>query len=258
MSSPSWRRWRALRDRPRSRNGPNAIRSSSSPTIRRITLGHCTRSVSGRANMDCRSARSRAPRSRTKSPRPLRRAVPFLPKRMPTRRLYGSRIFAVGHPPQAMMKIKRNFSDAPTASRMGLGREEPPLHIVCSNCAPRGVLASDGYDANALRKAYCVTRSEMKAERQGFEPWVPFRAHRFSRPAQSATLSPLRNADNRVRTVILRTGGAGNNSPCGGSWNSFADATSASMPLTFVPRLRQSNEDAPPFPPLSLRIPWHA
>jgi len=30
------------------------------------------------------------------------------------------------------------------------------------------------------------------------------------------------------------------------------------MPLTFVPRLRQSNEDAPPFPPLSLRIPWHA
>ena len=34
--------------------------------------------------------------------------------------------------------------------------------------------------------------SSFQAERQGFEPWVPLRAHWFSRPAQSATLSPLR------------------------------------------------------------------
>src|ERR1700722_15476960 len=30
------------------------------------------------------------------------------------------------------------------------------------------------------------------AEREGFEPSVGFHPHRFSRPAQSATLSPLR------------------------------------------------------------------
>ena len=31
-----------------------------------------------------------------------------------------------------------------------------------------------------------------KAEREGFEPSEPLRVHRFSRPARSATLSPLR------------------------------------------------------------------
>ena len=30
-----------------------------------------------------------------------------------------------------------------------------------------------------------------KAEREGFEPSEPLRVHRFSRPARSATLSPL-------------------------------------------------------------------
>ena len=39
------------------------------------------------------------------------------------------------------------------------------------------------------------------AEREGFEPSVGFHRHRFSRPAQSATLSPLRRA---VRSLYNR------------------------------------------------------
>src|SRR5437764_978349 len=39
---------------------------------------------------------------------------------------------------------------------------------------------------------------QKRAEREGFEPSVGFHQHRFSRPAQSATLSPLRGVDQRI------------------------------------------------------------
>ena len=40
--------------------------------------------------------------------------------------------------------------------------------------------------------------SDCKAEREGFEPSVILRPHRFSRPAQSATLAPLRRVGRRA------------------------------------------------------------
>ena len=46
--------------------------------------------------------------------------------------------------------------------------------------------------------------TDEKAERQGFEPWVPLRAHWFSRPAQSATLSPLRGTRRRADHTLER------------------------------------------------------
>lgn len=45
------------------------------------------------------------------------------------------------------------------------------------------------------------TCSASETERQGFEPWRPLRAYRFSRPAHSAALAPLRilkGADYRI------------------------------------------------------------
>src|SRR4051812_29563188 len=42
------------------------------------------------------------------------------------------------------------------------------------------------------------------AERVGFEPTVPLRAHRFSRPARSTTLSPLRAAADSRRNLSER------------------------------------------------------
>lgn len=50
------------------------------------------------------------------------------------------------------------------------------------------------------------------AEGVGFEPTVPAKVHRFSRPAQSTTLSPLRGdsaiiwRSYRARSVIKRAG----------------------------------------------------
>ena len=50
------------------------------------------------------------------------------------------------------------------------------------------------WDREAQAKAGLADRqsAEMLAERVGFEPTVHLHAHWFSRPAQSATLSPLR------------------------------------------------------------------
>ena len=39
---------------------------------------------------------------------------------------------------------------------------------------------------------HCILKRSAEAERQGFEPWVPVRALRFSRPVQSAALPSLR------------------------------------------------------------------
>ncbi len=46
--------------------------------------------------------------------------------------------------------------------------------------------------SGASRAGLHQPASHCKAEREGFEPSVHLRAHRFSRPAQSATLAPLR------------------------------------------------------------------
>lgn len=37
----------------------------------------------------------------------------------------------------------------------------------------------------------CLTYALLSAERQGFEPWVPVRVQRFSRPPRSTTPAPL-------------------------------------------------------------------
>jgi integrase len=42
-----------------------------------------------------------------------------------------------------------------------------------------------------------------KAEREGFEPSVGFHPHRFSRPAQSATLSPLRRSEETLEITVF-------------------------------------------------------
>ncbi len=36
---------------------------------------------------------------------------------------------------------------------------------------------------------------KLLAERQGFEPWVPFQVHRISSATHSTTLAPLQNLD---------------------------------------------------------------
>jgi len=48
------------------------------------------------------------------------------------------------------------------------------------------------------------TASDCQAERVGFEPTVPLRAHWFSRPAQSAALSPLRAHCRSCGECVLR------------------------------------------------------
>ncbi len=46
-----------------------------------------------------------------------------------------------------------------------------------------------------------TVESDEKAEREGFEPSVPVKVHRFSRPAHSATLSPLRRLYTSLKLV---------------------------------------------------------
>ncbi len=52
----------------------------------------------------------------------------------------------------------------------------------------------DGVAVVPLRARQNFLMNKSQAEREGFEPSVGFHPHRFSRPAQSATLSPLRRA----------------------------------------------------------------
>ena len=40
----------------------------------------------------------------------------------------------------------------------------------------------------------CILAEKQKPEKAGFEPAVPHRAHRFSKPAPSATRTPLLNS----------------------------------------------------------------
>jgi hypothetical protein len=49
-------------------------------------------------------------------------------------------------------------------------------------------------DPQALEVSVVAHRGSLNAEREGFEPSVHLRAHRFSRPARSAALAPLRNS----------------------------------------------------------------
>ena len=55
-----------------------------------------------------------------------------------------------------------------------------------------------------LAKIHDRLRGREKAERVGFEPTVPVKVHWFSRPAHSATLSPLRMCSWRAIIVIGR------------------------------------------------------
>ncbi len=57
---------------------------------------------------------------------------------------------------------------------------------------------------------HCVLKRSAEAERQGFEPWVPVRALRFSRPVQSAALPSLRGgcyAPKAGLSTSFQTGG---------------------------------------------------
>jgi hypothetical protein len=47
-------------------------------------------------------------------------------------------------------------------------------------------------DLNCYLRRDLTASAEKMAERVGFEPTVPVRAQRFSRPSQSTTLAPLR------------------------------------------------------------------
>ena len=51
---------------------------------------------------------------------------------------------------------------------------------------------SKSRDPQVLAVKELTDHGSFEAEREGFEPSVGFHQHRFSRPAQSATLSPLR------------------------------------------------------------------
>jgi hypothetical protein len=58
----------------------------------------------------------------------------------------------------------------------------------------RAEIAKNGHNSRVLRKAKAkiICSPDCMAEREGFEPPVPFRARRFSRPVPSTTRPPLR------------------------------------------------------------------
>ena len=72
-------------------------------------------------------------------------------------------------------------------------------------CAPDAVLAAltrtapPAHAPNDFPETQFSLAAKPKTEREGFEPSVPLRVHRFSRPAHSATLSPLRLPDSLNR-----------------------------------------------------------
>jgi hypothetical protein len=55
-------------------------------------------------------------------------------------------------------------------------------------CTENGTENQNPWEKTRIRNI-----TDFLAERGGFEPPVSFRIHRFSKPAQSAALSPLRN-----------------------------------------------------------------
>ena len=56
-----------------------------------------------------------------------------------------------------------------------------------------GVLQPNA-SAQTTKSQPFATAGSLRAEREGFEPSVNFRPHRFSRPAHSAALAPLRRS----------------------------------------------------------------
>jgi hypothetical protein len=54
------------------------------------------------------------------------------------------------------------------------------------------------HDSQTLDFQEVANHGSFEAEREGFEPSVGFHPHRFSRPARSATLSPLRFTNQRI------------------------------------------------------------
>ena len=82
-----------------------------------------------------------------------------------------------------------------------------PAMGVTAQKADRDKIGTNGANqknrcSQVARNTQLTNLSSFQAERQGFEPWVPLRAHWFSRPAQSATLSPLREGSPVGRIIL--------------------------------------------------------
>jgi hypothetical protein len=82
------------------------------------------------------------------------------------------------------------------AIHLASGASEPAPNCT-ANCQENGKARGKEDEGNSGKKGAIRTRlhqpaSDCTAEREGFEPSVILRPHRFSRPAHSATLAPLR------------------------------------------------------------------
>jgi integrase/recombinase XerD len=89
----------------------------------------------------------------------------------------------------------------PRGAEIGAILPASPVLQIAPDCTENGDESAEGTrignaknpDKNGVSRANLrQPASDCKAEREGFEPSVGFHQHRFSRPAQSATLSPLR------------------------------------------------------------------
>ena len=94
--------------------------------------------------------------------------------------------------------------------------------------------------ASGLRR-----RLQVRAEREGFEPSVPVRAHRFSRPAHSAALAPLQFCGHPPENQSLRQVAQYDFCQCPSDWtltvsmHTCRTAVPASQPSEQKTRFRQ-------------------
>ena len=70
----------------------------------------------------------------------------------------------------------------------------------CSGCVALDKTGTSGFKSvgvasQTLKKQEPAGAGSFGAEREGFEPSMPLRAYRFSRPTHSTTLPPLQNCN---------------------------------------------------------------
>ena len=110
---------------------------------------------------------------------------------------------AIDQPIACDIEQERDLDNLPIRPRLRpLRTKRPARPVEASGTACRSLICTSGRDkpGRKSKSPGCLRgydAGNSRAERQGFEPWVPLRAHWFSRPAQSATLSPLRLAGHR-------------------------------------------------------------
>jgi hypothetical protein len=81
----------------------------------------------------------------------------------------------------------RDLSECPTVLLSGNTRRKPPVNELWF---AGGTAKNEAAEMKKPPRKQRISR-RFQAERQGFEPWIPLRGCRFSRPVQSAALPPL-------------------------------------------------------------------